>query len=78
MVADIDGDGTDEIITGGDTILIMPDLGFGKCELVVAVPDAWMDVDSMADLADLAVEFRESGREGFGQIMAQSLDQMKP
>jgi len=48
---------------GGDTILIAPDLGYGKCELVVAVPDAWMDVESMADLADLSVEFRESGRE---------------
>lgn len=50
-------------IEGGDTVVVIPDLGFGKCELVVAVPDAWMDVDSMADLADLAVEFRESGRE---------------
>jgi ATP phosphoribosyltransferase len=50
-------------IEGGDTLLIMPGLGFGKCELVIAVPDAWVDVDSMADLADLAVEFRESGRE---------------
>ncbi|MEX2431218.1 MAG: ATP phosphoribosyltransferase [Dehalococcoidia bacterium] len=50
-------------IEGGDTLLIMPALGFGKCELVVAVPEAWVDVDSMADLADLAVEFRESGRE---------------
>jgi ATP phosphoribosyltransferase len=50
-------------IEGGDTLLIMHNLGFGQCELVVAVPDAWMDVDSMADLADLAVEFRESGRE---------------
>ena len=50
-------------IEGGQTLLIMPELAFGKCELVVAVPDAWMDVDSMADLADLAVEFRETGRE---------------
>jgi ATP phosphoribosyltransferase len=48
-------------VEGGDTILIIP--GFGGCDLVVATPDAWMDVDSMADLADLAVEFRESGRE---------------
>ena len=50
-------------IEGGETLLVMPQLGFGKCELVVAVPDSWLDVDSMADLADLAVEFRESGRE---------------
>ncbi len=50
-------------IEQGDTLLIMPALGFGRCELVVAVPDAWVDVDSMADLADLSVEFRETGRE---------------
>lgn len=50
-------------IEGGESLLVMPDLGFGHCELVVAVPDSWMDVDSMADLADLAVQFRETGRE---------------
>ena len=47
----------------GDSLLIMPGLGFGRCELVMAVPDAWVDVTAMADLADLSVEFRESGRE---------------
>ncbi len=47
----------------GDSLLIMEGLGFGQCELVTAVPDAWVDVSAMADLADLAVEFRESGRE---------------
>ncbi len=47
----------------GDGLLLIPDLGYGRCELVVAVPDAWVDVTSMADLADLAVEFRETGRE---------------
>jgi ATP phosphoribosyltransferase len=50
-------------IEGGETLLVMPGLGFGKCELVVAIPDSWVDVTTMADLADLAVEFRESGRE---------------
>jgi len=50
-------------IEGGDTLVIMPELGFGKCDLVIAVPDSWVDVASMADLADLAVEFRETGRE---------------
>ena len=47
----------------GDSLLVMEDLGFGRCALVVAVPDSWIDVDSMADLADIAVEFQESGRE---------------
>jgi ATP phosphoribosyltransferase len=50
-------------VEGGESLVIMPALGFGQCELVVAVPESWVDVESMADLADLAVEFRESGRE---------------
>ena len=47
----------------GDALVIMQGLGFGQCELVMAVPDSWMDVTAMSDLADLAVEFQESGRE---------------
>ena len=50
-------------IEGGATTLVMSALGYGRCELVVAVPEAWVDVESMADLADLSVEFQESGRE---------------
>ncbi len=42
---------------------IIEDLGFGQCELVVAVPDSWLDVASMDDLADLALEFRQAGRQ---------------
>ena len=48
---------------GGDALLVIENLGFSQCELVLAVPDTWVDVTSMADIADLAVEFRESGRE---------------
>ena len=48
---------------GGNSVLIMEDLGFGDCDLVVGVPDTWVDVTSMADLADLSLEFREEGRE---------------
>jgi ATP phosphoribosyltransferase len=33
-------------------------LGFGKCEIVVAVPQPWIDVASMADLDDVAADFR--------------------
>ncbi len=33
-------------------------LGFGQCEVVVAVPEAWIDVDTMADLDDVAADFR--------------------
>jgi ATP phosphoribosyltransferase len=39
---------------------IYPELGFGRCELVLAVPDSWIDVVSMADLADLTLDFREN------------------
>ena len=33
-------------------------LGFGGADVVVAVPEIWLDVDSMADLGDVAADFR--------------------
>lgn len=33
-------------------------LGFGHAKVVVAVPTAWIDVNSMADLDDVAAQFR--------------------
>jgi ATP phosphoribosyltransferase len=33
-------------------------LGFGQCEIVVAVPEPWIDVAAMADLDDVAADFR--------------------
>jgi ATP phosphoribosyltransferase len=33
-------------------------LGFGRCDVVVAVPEPWIDVDTMEDLDDVAAEFR--------------------
>lgn len=33
-------------------------LGFGGADVVIAVPDAWVDVETMADLDDVAAEFR--------------------
>jgi ATP phosphoribosyltransferase len=38
------------------------DLGFGGAELVLAVPEAWVDVSSWQDVADLAVELHRAGR----------------
>jgi len=35
-------------------------LGFGAADVVVAVPDAWVDVQTMADLDDVAAKFRSS------------------
>src|SRR5690606_8420563 len=34
-------------------------LGFGNADVVVAVPDVWLDVTSMADLNDVAADFRQ-------------------
>lgn len=33
-------------------------LGFGKADVVVAVPDGWIDVDTIADLAEVASDVR--------------------
>ena len=61
-------------ITGMDRLLeyresdrqaavLVDNLGFGRCHLVLAVPDSWLDVTSLADLADLALEFRQQGKQ---------------
>lgn len=42
-----------------DVIVIHDSLGYGQCSLVVAVPEAWLDVDNMLDLADVALDLRE-------------------
>ncbi len=47
----------------GDTNVVIDDLDFGRCELVLGVPDSWVDVTSLADLSDLSMEFRQQGRD---------------
>jgi ATP phosphoribosyltransferase len=48
-----------EIIRDADTRVVLIDgLGFGHANVVVAVPDAWIDVRDMADLDDVATSFR--------------------
>jgi ATP phosphoribosyltransferase len=37
---------------------IVARLGFGHANVVVAVPDVWLDVDTMTDLDDVAADFR--------------------
>jgi ATP phosphoribosyltransferase len=46
----------------GRTVVITPDLGYGGCRLVVAVPESWVDVDHVLDLVDLTAEFKGAGR----------------
>src|ERR1700752_607781 len=41
-----------------DRIVLITGLGFGFANVVVAVPQAWIDVRSMADIDDVATAFR--------------------
>ena len=43
------------------TSVILGGLNYGNCSLTIGVPNSWSDVDSIADLAEVAVEFRERG-----------------
>jgi len=43
---------------GPDSVNFAKKLGFGAADVVIAVPDAWIDVVSMRDLADVASDFR--------------------
>jgi ATP phosphoribosyltransferase len=48
---------------GGSSAAVLEDLGYARCELVIGVLESWIDVTSVSDLADLALEFHNSGRE---------------
>jgi ATP phosphoribosyltransferase len=51
-LADVDG-----------SVEFLAPLSFGRADMVVAVPDCWVDVTRMADLEDVAAQFaREHGR----------------
>jgi ATP phosphoribosyltransferase len=41
-----------------DKVVLLEGLGFGYANVVVAVPEAWIDVRDMADLDDVAIAFR--------------------
>jgi ATP phosphoribosyltransferase len=48
-----------EMIADSDTkVILIESLGFGHANVVVAVPQAWIDVQTMADLDDVATAFR--------------------
>jgi len=46
-----------------DVVLVHGELGYQRCGLVLAVPESWVDVTSVSDLADVAAELRGMGRE---------------
>jgi len=41
-------------VAGGDTVMLLAALGFGRADLVVAAPKSWVDVETMADVEDVA------------------------
>lgn len=41
-------------------VTFLKKLGFGRADVVVAVPDCWIDVRTMADLAEIALPFRRA------------------
>jgi ATP phosphoribosyltransferase len=48
----------DEMIADITQVVLLERLGFGHANVVVAVPQAWIDVRTMADLDDVATTFR--------------------
>ncbi|HEX8966485.1 MAG TPA: ATP phosphoribosyltransferase [Chloroflexota bacterium] len=46
-----------------DVVVVHAELGFRRCALVLAVPEGWVDVTSVSDLADVGAELRSAGRE---------------
>ena len=49
-----------EAVANAEEFLRFPaKLGFGHADVVVAVPEAWADVENMADLDDVAATFRQ-------------------
>jgi len=46
----------------GDRMRVIACLGFSRARVVVAVPEAWIDVDSMSDLVDVAACFHAKTR----------------
>ena len=40
-------------------VAILARLGFGRADVIVAVPEVWFDVSTMADLDDVAADFRQ-------------------
>jgi len=45
-----------------EATVVIPDLGYGGCRLVVAVPESWIDTGHIMDLVDLTTEFKAAGK----------------
>ncbi|HEX3724173.1 MAG TPA: ATP phosphoribosyltransferase [Nitrolancea sp.] len=64
--ADLGITGLDLVTENGmdepNLVVVMDDLGFRRCELVIAVPEGWLDITSVSDLADLSIDLKRTGR----------------
>ncbi|MGN8112793.1 ATP phosphoribosyltransferase [Labrys sp. 22185] len=49
----------ENIARADERVTLLQPLGFGQANVVVAVPQAWIDVRSMADIEDVAASFRQ-------------------
>ena len=58
----------EKLIDGDAATALVRPMGFGRADLVVAVPQSWIDVERMADLDDAAAAFR--ARHGFPMRVA--------
>ena len=45
-----------------NTVILYENLGFGQCELALAVPESWVDVSNIEDLAELTLLYKEKGQ----------------
>lgn len=53
----------ENIVNADERVTLLKPLGFGRADVVVAVPGCWIDVNTIADLEAAAVAFRrEHGR----------------
>ncbi len=43
--------------------VLLPGLGYGRCSLVLATPESWIDVSGVHDLSEIAAMTRTAGRE---------------
>ena len=48
----------ENVIDADRKLALLTPLGFGRADVVVAVPQAWIDVRTMADLEDVAAHYR--------------------
>lgn len=51
---------SEQMSDAASRVTFLKKLGFGRADVVVAVPDCWIDVRNMADLAEIALPFRRA------------------